>query len=82
MAQHLLNSCPMPGIVLGSIMNRRCIVSQGPHCPMQKNDKQIKTTLKQCHHQSTNSALQRQEKKLFIHCGILLHGGHDRATYK
>lgn len=82
MAQHLLNSCPTPGIVLSSRMNRYCFVSQGPYCPMQKNDKLIKTALKQCHNQSTNSALQKPEKKPFIHHGIPVQGNHDRNTHK
>lgn len=45
MAQCLLNSCPILAIVLSSRMNRYGSVSQGPYCPMQKKDKQIKTTL-------------------------------------
>lgn len=80
MAQCLLNSCPILGIVLSSRMNRYGFVSQGPYCPMQKKDKQIKTTLKQCHNQSTNGVHQKQEKKPFICYSILVGGEGDQGA--
>lgn len=80
MAQCLLNSCPILAIVLSSRMNRYGSVSQGPYCPMQKKDKQIKTTLKQCPNQSTNRAHQKQEKKPFMRYSILVGGERDQGT--